>query len=66
MSPLFRMRELMAASRGEGGQATVETAVLVSALLVGTGSIMFFLPDMLAAFTIYIQGFYLVLGYPLG
>ncbi|HCF59133.1 MAG TPA: hypothetical protein DFS52_14215 [Myxococcales bacterium] len=66
MSSLSRMRSLMAASRGESGQATVETAVLVSALLVGAGSIMFFLPDMLAAFTIYIQGFYLVLGYPIG
>jgi hypothetical protein len=53
-------------ARRARGQAMAEYASLVFALLVGTVSLMAFAPDMLAAFTIYIRGFYLVLGLPMG
>ncbi|QDE66239.1 MULTISPECIES: hypothetical protein [Myxococcus] len=48
------------------GQALAEFSLLLMALLVIGGGIASFAPDMFAAFTIYVRGFYLVLGYPLG
>lgn len=48
------------------GQAMSETAILTAGVLLGVGSIASFAPDMFAAFTIYIRGFYLILGFPLG
>ncbi|MCY1017182.1 hypothetical protein [Pyxidicoccus sp. MSG2] len=48
------------------GQAAAEFSLLLMALLVLMGGIASFAPDMLAAFTIYVRGFYIVLGYPLG
>ena len=66
MDALVRLKACLAAVENEEGQAAVESAVLYSALLVGASSLMFFLPDMLAAITIYLNGFYLILGYPIG
>lgn len=57
----FRRR----AARTRGQQMT-EFALLSSVLLMGTLSIMHFAPDMLGAFTIYVRGFYIILGMPLG
>jgi hypothetical protein len=53
--------------RGESGQSMTETAVIAAALL-GGGSLLLmqFAPDALQAFTIYLHGFYVVLGYPIG
>ncbi len=48
------------------GQALAEFSLLLMALLLGVAGIATFAPDMFAGFTIYIRGFYLVLGYPLG
>ncbi len=48
------------------GQALAEFSLLLMALLIGLYSIATFAPDMFAGFTIYVRGFYLVLGYPLG
>jgi uncharacterized protein (UPF0333 family) len=48
------------------GQAAAEFSLLLMALLIMGGGIVSFAPDMLAAFTIYVRGFYVVLGYPLG
>ena len=48
------------------GQNTAEMMLLTSALLLGTGGIMTFAPDMLAAITIYIRGYWVVLGFPFG
>ncbi len=55
----------MRRSRSRGQAATEFTLLLMSLLLIGFG-IDAFAPDMFAAFTIYVRGFYLVLGYPLG
>ena len=44
----------------------MEFVTLTTALLLGVGSILVFAPDMLAAFTLYVRGFYVILGYPLG
>ena len=54
------------ARRSERGQNMTEVALLTSVLLIGIGGLMVFAPDALQAFTIYIQGFYLILGLPLG
>jgi hypothetical protein len=48
------------------GQALTELSILLMALLVGGVALSTFAPDMLAAYTIYVRGFYVVLGYPLG
>jgi hypothetical protein len=48
------------------GQALTEFTLLLMVLLIGVMGITTFAPDMFAAFTIYIRGFYLVLGYPMG
>ncbi|HZI14009.1 MAG TPA: hypothetical protein VE153_26825 [Myxococcus sp.] len=48
------------------GQAMAEFTILLMALLIGVFGITTFAPDMFSAFTIYIRGFYLVLGYPMG
>ncbi len=48
------------------GQALTEFSVLLIALIFIGGGILSFAPDMFSAFTIYIRGFYLVLGYPMG
>jgi hypothetical protein len=43
-----------------------EFSLLSAVLLIGVLSLMHFAPDMLGAITIYLRGFYVVLGYPLG
>ncbi|WP_226994026.1 hypothetical protein [Myxococcus hansupus] len=48
------------------GQAMAEFSMLLFALIIFMGGIATFAPDMFAGFTIYVRGFYLVLGYPLG
>ncbi|RKH36675.1 hypothetical protein [Corallococcus llansteffanensis] len=48
------------------GQAMAEFTLLLMVLLIGTGAITTFAPEMFAALTIYIRGFYCVLGYPFG
>lgn len=52
------------------GQAMTEYSIILMGLLmilaVGTVGISAFAPDMFSAFTIYMRGFYLVLGYPMG
>jgi uncharacterized protein (UPF0333 family) len=49
------------------GQASTEYIVLSFGMLViAGGGLMTFAPDSVAALTIYIRGFYLVLGLPLG
>jgi hypothetical protein len=53
-------------ARRTRGQQMAEFSLLSAALLVGGMSIMHFAPDMLGAFTIYIRGFYVILGFPLG
>jgi hypothetical protein len=40
--------------------------LLTSALLLGVGGVTTFAPDMLAAFTIYMRGFWIILGLPFG
>ena len=62
----FIRRLLPARLQNRRGQAMTEFAALTVALLLGTASIVTFAPDSLAAITIYINGFYLVLGLPLG
>lgn len=62
---LSRSNRWLRRSRSRGQAATEFTLVLMSLLLIGLG-IDTFAPDMLAAFTIYVRGFYVVLGYPLG
>ncbi|MCP3102131.1 hypothetical protein LZ198_25000 [Myxococcus sp. K15C18031901] len=48
------------------GQAMAEfSLLLMSMMLLGFG-VSSFAPDMLAVFTMYVGGFYIVLGYPLG
>ncbi|MET0402719.1 MAG: hypothetical protein ABW123_09960 [Cystobacter sp.] len=54
------------AQRRARGQQLTEFSLLSAALLVGGLSLMHFAPDMLGALTIYIRGFYVILGYPLG
>jgi hypothetical protein len=53
-------------ARRARGQAMTEYVALTAALLVTGVGIMAFAPDMMAAFTIYIRGFYLILGLPIG
>ncbi|RKH66242.1 hypothetical protein [Corallococcus aberystwythensis] len=48
------------------GQAMAEFTILLMALMSGVLAITQFAPDMFAALTIYIRGFYCVLGYPFG
>lgn len=48
------------------GQAAAEFSLLLLGLLVGGSTLLAFAPDLLAIFTVYVAGFYLVLGYPLG
>jgi len=48
------------------GQALTELALLMGVLILGTMGIGTFAPDMLAVFTLYVRGFYTVLGYPVG
>ncbi|WP_338871017.1 hypothetical protein [Myxococcus stipitatus] len=48
------------------GQALTELSLLMAALILATMGIATFAPDMFAAYTIYVRGFYVVLGYPLG
>ncbi len=57
---------LSAQARRTRGQAMVEYVTLTSALLLGGVGLMAFAPDSVQALTIYIQGFYLILGLPLG
>jgi hypothetical protein len=58
------------ARRGQAGQAMSESSLVLAALLGALGAtgvtLLRFYPDSLAAFTVYIRGFYIVLGYPLG
>ncbi|WP_253999743.1 hypothetical protein [Myxococcus qinghaiensis] len=48
------------------GQAAAEFSLLLLGLLVSGSAFLAFAPDLLAIFTVYVAGFYLVLGYPLG
>ncbi|CAM4188120.1 hypothetical protein [Corallococcus exiguus] len=48
------------------GQAMAEFTVLLMVFILTGVSITTFAPDMFAALTIYIRGFYCVLGYPFG
>ncbi|MFY1828927.1 hypothetical protein ACN47A_23610 [Myxococcus fulvus] len=48
------------------GQALTEMSLLLAALFLMTLGLHSFAPDMFAAYTIYVRGFYVVLGYPLG
>ncbi|MCE9673054.1 hypothetical protein LY474_35135 [Myxococcus stipitatus] len=48
------------------GQALAEFSLLLMALVMMGMGITTFAPDTLAAFTMYVNGFYIVLGYPLG
>ncbi|TQF15318.1 hypothetical protein FJV41_14215 [Myxococcus llanfairpwllgwyngyllgogerychwyrndrobwllllantysiliogogogochensis] len=48
------------------GQALTEISLLMMALFVGGLGITTFAPDIFSAFTMYVCGFYVVLGYPLG
>jgi hypothetical protein len=48
------------------GQAAAEFTLLLMAFMFGTLAITTFAPDMFAALTIYIRGYYCVLGYPFG
>lgn len=67
MLPFVRRgAKVVGLSRRARGQAMSEYAVLTAALLVSGVGIMAFAPDMMAAFTIYIRGFYLILGLPIG
>jgi hypothetical protein len=61
------------AARGtiaQRGQAMTESALVLAALLGALGvtgvTLVRFYPDSLAAFTIYLRGFYIILSYPLG
>ncbi len=59
-------KPMIRGARRSRGQQLTEFTLLSAALLVGTLSIIHFAPDMLGAFTIYLRGFYVILGYPLG
>ncbi|MEN9799190.1 MAG: hypothetical protein RL653_2886 [Pseudomonadota bacterium] len=48
------------------GQNSLEMVLLTSALLLGVGGIATFAPDMMAVITIYMRGFWVVLGLPFG
>lgn len=48
------------------GQAMAEFSILLMSLLIGGVALSTWAPDMLAAFTVYVRGFYVVLGYPIG
>jgi hypothetical protein len=48
------------------GQALTEFSILIMSLLIGGVALSTFAPDMLSAFTVYVRGFYVVLGYPIG
>ena len=49
------------------GQATTEyVALSFGMLVIAGGGLMTFAPDSVAALTIYLRGFWLVLGLPLG
>ena len=48
------------------GQNTAELMLLTSALLLGVGGVATFAPDMLAAITIYMRGFWIILALPFG
>jgi hypothetical protein len=66
MIPSMKRNARSGLSRRTGGQAMVEYVTLTAGLLLGAFSLMTFAPDSVRALTIYIQGFYLVLGLPLG
>ncbi|ATB41764.1 hypothetical protein CYFUS_007234 [Cystobacter fuscus] len=53
-------------ARRDRGQQLTEFTLLSAALLVMGGGLMHFAPDMLDVITIYIRGFYVILGFPLG
>ncbi len=59
-------RRMAPGRRGERGQQLTEFTLLSAALLLAGGGIMFFAPDMLGVITIYLRGFYVILGFPLG
>jgi len=50
---------------GDDGQAMTEYAITSFALIAGAGvSLLVFLPNTIAAYKIYINGFYIILGLP--
>lgn len=60
-------RAMLARLAPEAGQATTESAIILSGLLLATAfPLVKWAPDMLEALTIYVRGFYVVLGYPIG
>ena len=69
-----RVRGLMAAAigtlRGEEGQALTESTIILSGMLLtlffALPAVTHYAPDLLEAITIYVRGFYVVLGYPMG
>ncbi|MFN7132769.1 MAG: hypothetical protein ACK4N5_11860 [Myxococcales bacterium] len=64
----FVLTTLSAARRlgqDESGQAMAEYSMISFYLILGTGGCLFvWIPSMLNAYQVYIQGFYLVLGLP--
>lgn len=61
---------LRRARSGQRGQAMSESSLILAALLGGIGitgvTLLRFYPDSLAAFSVYVRGFYIILGYPVG
>jgi hypothetical protein len=66
MVPFLHRAITSARQRPARGQAMTEYVTLMAALLLTGIGLTSFAPDMMAAFTIYIRGFYLVLGMPIG
>jgi len=70
MTMLKTIREranlLLTRLAAEDGQEMTEYAITTFALLIGsTVSLLVFLPNTIAAYKIYILGFYMVLGLPI-
>ena len=61
-----RASQLLTRLAAEDGQEMTEYAITTFALLIGsTVSLLVFLPNAIAAYKIYILGFYMVLGLPI-
>jgi hypothetical protein len=64
------MRLLRRARKRAAGQALAESSLILFSLAVGAAGSLYalerFQPDAMAAFTIYIRGFYLILSLPVG
>ncbi len=66
----LHIRRMLRAPSGQRGQAMTESTLILAAMLGGIGltgvTLLRFYPDSLAAFSVYVRGFYIVLGYPIG